>query len=133
MAADRDDEVGYKRPPKATRFRKGHSGNPSGRPKGSRTLATIVARATQERVVVTENGRRRRITKLDVAIKQLVNKAAAGDLRCLKELLRLVLEARIAGNSGQNAPAATSEADRKVMEMLRARILGAIEKDRPND
>jgi hypothetical protein len=35
-AAWSDDAVGYGRPPKATRFRKGESGNPRGRPKGSK-------------------------------------------------------------------------------------------------
>jgi len=60
--------VGYGRPPVATRFRKGVSGNPRGRPKGSRNFATIVAATLGERLTITENGRRKRITKLEAAV-----------------------------------------------------------------
>jgi hypothetical protein len=87
---DEDERVGYRRPPKTTRFRPGQSGNPRGRPKGARNLSTIVAAALSERVTVNENGRRRRITKLDAAVKQVVNRAASGELRATPLLLALV-------------------------------------------
>src|SRR5919199_3891484 len=80
-------DVGYRKPPRHTRFQKGRSGNPKGRPKGSPNLATALQRALSERVVITENGQRRTISKLDASVKQLVNKAAAGDARALQLLL----------------------------------------------
>jgi hypothetical protein len=49
--------------------------------KGSRSLRGLVASALGERVEAKENGRRRRITKLEAAVKQLVNRAASGDQR----------------------------------------------------
>jgi hypothetical protein len=82
--------AGYGHLPLATRFRPGTSGNPRGRPKGARNLATIVASTLAERVVVNENGRRKRITKLEAAVKQLVNRAAAGEARSMSLLLALV-------------------------------------------
>jgi hypothetical protein len=82
--------VGYRHPPLATRFRPGTSGNPRGRPKGARNLATVVAATLAERVVVTENGRRKRITKLEAAVKQLVNRAASGEARSMRLLLALI-------------------------------------------
>jgi hypothetical protein len=85
-----DYAVGYGRPPVATRFRPGQSGNPRGRPKRARNLAAIVAAALGEPVAVNENGRRRLITKLEAAVKQLVNRAAAGDTRVTQLLLALV-------------------------------------------
>ena len=64
-----DERIGYRRPPLRTRFRPGQSGNPRGRPGGARNLSTVIAAALGEKVAVTENGRRRRITKLEAAIK----------------------------------------------------------------
>src|SRR5208337_568384 len=63
-ATEDDERVGYGRPPIRTRFRPGQSGNPRGRPRGARNLATEIAAALAEKVAVTENGRRRHITKL---------------------------------------------------------------------
>ena len=58
------ERVGYGNPPKHTRFRKGESGNPQGRPKGTLNMATVLARTLRERVVINENGQRKVVTKL---------------------------------------------------------------------
>src|SRR5258708_4423322 len=84
---DSNCEVGFGKPPKHTRFRKGHSGNPKGRPRGSRNASTLLDEALKERVVVSENGRRRKVTKLEAILTQLVNKAAQGDHRATQLLL----------------------------------------------
>lgn len=83
------ERVGYGCPPRSTRFRKGQSGNPNGRPKGRLNVATVLARTLRERVVINEHGKRKTITKLEAAIKQLVNKAASGELRALRHLVEL--------------------------------------------
>jgi len=79
--SSREYDVGYGKPPRATRFPKGQSGNPRGRPKRSRNTSTLLAKAFNELIVVNENGKRRRITKREAMVKQLVTKAAAGDFR----------------------------------------------------
>jgi hypothetical protein len=84
---DGNCEVGFGKPPKHTRFRKGHSGNPKGRPRGSRNASTLLDEALKERVTISENGRRRKVTKLEAILKQLVNKAAGGDHRATQLLL----------------------------------------------
>jgi Family of unknown function (DUF5681) len=82
-----DYEVGYGKPPQHTQFKKGHSGNIKGRPRGSRNASTLLDEALRERVIVTENGVRRSLTKLEATLKQLVNKAAQGDHRAMQLLL----------------------------------------------
>ena len=83
--------VGYGTPPEATRFRKGVSGNPKGRPKGSLNVATVFTNILRERVVINEHGQRKTVTKLEAALKQMVNKAASGESRALGLLLELAV------------------------------------------
>jgi hypothetical protein len=80
-------QVGYARPPQRTRFEKGKSGNPTGRMKGSKNFSKVLLQALSEPVTVNENGQRRRITKGEAMIKQLVNRGAAGDARSIQLLL----------------------------------------------
>ena len=117
----RDDEVGYGKPPRSSRFKKGQSGNPRGRRRGAKKLSTILSGALTERVIVVENGRRRKITKGEAIITQLVNQAAKGDWRRAK--LVIDMQQDIERRTDPAAPEifAFSEADRKVIEQLEAR------------
>jgi hypothetical protein len=84
-----DEEIGYRKPPKRTRFRKGTSGNPSGRPRrADKPYADLMAELDQV-VVVTERGRRHRFTKLRLLYKSLLNNAIRGDTRAASILITL--------------------------------------------
>src|SRR5690348_671708 len=88
MAKDKDKrtyQVGFGKPPKKTRFVKGQSGNPKGRPKGAKSLATILNDAGRQLVQVNEKGRTRQITKLQAIVIQLINEAAKGNLKAIRE------------------------------------------------
>jgi hypothetical protein len=121
--AEPDYEVGYGRPPLHTRFKPGVSGNPSGRPKGATNLATLVQDLLNEPVVVNENGRRRKLSKLRAMIKQLINRSASGDLKAMQTLLRPMQDI---ARRGTAEPAETTfdAGDAKVLEQLKARLLG---------
>jgi hypothetical protein len=56
----RDYVVGYGKPPLHTRFQKGRSGNPNGRPRGRKNMSTLLSDALNGSVIVVENGRRKR-------------------------------------------------------------------------
>jgi hypothetical protein len=73
MAGKKNDyEVGYGKPPAHTRFRKGQSGNPSGKPKRVLSEDEILLRELASKVPVTEGGKQRRMSKLDVILNQQV-------------------------------------------------------------
>jgi hypothetical protein len=119
----RDYEVGYGKPPRHTRFKPGRSGNPRGRPSGSKNLATVLSEALNEPVIVAEDGRRRKITKRQAIIKQLVNRSAKADLRATKILIDIIqdIERRTEPASAETS---FSPADEKVIEQLKARLHG---------
>jgi hypothetical protein len=117
-----DYKVGYATPPSETRFRKGVSGNPKGRPKGTQNVATVLQQTLQERVVIIENGQRKTITKLEAALKQLINKAASGDLGALKLLVTLERSAEERLPSEASEKERFGEADQHVMESILKRF-----------
>src|SRR5438105_15886877 len=76
--APRDYLVGYGKPPLHTRFQKGRSGNPNGRPRGRKNMSTLLSDALNGSVVVVENGRRKKITKREAIVTQLGDEFGAG-------------------------------------------------------
>jgi hypothetical protein len=114
-----EPRVGYGSPPMATRFRPGVSGNPCGRPKGARNFNTIVAATVSERLIVTENGRRKRITKMEAAVKQLVNRAAGGDTRSTQLLIGLIQASEARPPDADPQP---SQADDDVLREMHRRL-----------
>jgi len=118
----RDYEVGYGKPPCNTRFVKGQSGNPRGRPPGAKNLKTLLSEALNETVIVTENGGRRKVTKRQAIITQLVNRSATADFRAIKILLDIVRDIERQTESTAPETSDFSEADEKVLEQIKARF-----------
>jgi len=125
---EREEEheaVGYGRPPKAHRFRPGQSGNPRGRPKGSKNMMTLFEQELDAKVTVTEHGERRTITKRQVIAKQVVNKAATGDAKAVRMLLdETRLSEQETNASGQANPFGRP-VDEAVMRNVLQRLRGA--------
>lgn len=125
--------VGYKKPPAATQFKPGQCGNPKGRPKGAKNATMLLKSEIYSLVPITENGKRKKISKLAALIKQAVNKAVNGDLRALIIVLNEIgqREGRMGSNkettghtTDKNALASTStqtdeEIARAYMEAIR--------------
>lgn len=87
----KDDKIGYKNPPKHTQFKPGQSGNPSGRPKGVKNLATDLKEELEEKIVITEANRTHQVTKQRAMIKTLFAKALKGDARAANVLIKLIV------------------------------------------
>lgn len=86
---DKPYQVGYRKPPKHSQFKPGQSGNPKGRPKGVQSLSTEVVEILRTPVVVTENGKRRKVSTQGLSLRVLAQKALRGDVRALAQLLEL--------------------------------------------
>lgn len=87
---DRDYEVGYGKPPKATQFEKGRSGNPKGRPKGSRNSGSIIRNIMDRKVTVRENGKERKSTVFEALAEKMVAKGLNGSMNDQIKLIQLV-------------------------------------------
>lgn len=117
-------DVGYGKPPCHSRFKPGQSGNRRGRPRDAKNASTIVREALSAKVKLKENGRIRNMSKLEVSMTQLANKAAGGDLKAIQMVIGLYreVEAEAAGRS-QDKP--LDQADREILEMLLQRVRAA--------
>lgn len=114
--------AGYCRPPEHSRFQKGKSGNSRGRPPAALNMSTLLKHILRQRVVVTENGKRKTCTQLEVSLQQVANKAASGDLKALQLLARLVGSAEEREISIASPTAEIDEADEMVILEILKRV-----------
>ena len=118
-----DYEVGYGKPPRHSRFKKGQpTANPRGRPR--KDMAALLFEGLNKKVVVTENGRRRRITLREAITRQLINQSASADLRATKMLLDMIKDAeKQAAAAPPPEPSQWfTKADEEVVETLIERL-----------
>lgn len=117
-------EVGYGKPPKATQFKPGQSGNRKGRPKGAQNFQTVLENELNSKVVVTEGGRRKQVRKKVVIAKQLVNKAASGDLKATSLVMAEArgMEAASSASLMPVAPQELAYADQLTLKSIIARL-----------
>ena len=122
MPDDNDDyEVGYARPPRHSRFVKGQSGNPRGRPRGAENIKTLLNEALNELVVVTDHGGRRKVSKRKAFITQIVNGGAKGNFRAVPILLAMLKDFE-SDTALQATEPAYTEADRQIIQHIQARL-----------
>jgi len=136
-ASDRQPEdeynVGYKKPPKHTQFKPGQSGNPRGRPKGSKNLKTELAEALAETVIVREGDVTRTVSKRRALLTSQVNRAIKGDAKSAALITSLDSRLLDEGDDPVRITEIIHEDDRAVVETLKHRLSLKREKDDRED
>ncbi len=99
--ADHSYEVGYGKPPKHTRFQPGQSGNPRGRPKGTKNLKTDLMEELGEKIIVREGGQARKVSKQRAVVKSVVARTLKGDVRAAALLTSMMMRLL---DTGEGAP-----------------------------
>lgn len=101
--------VGFKKPPKRHQFQPGQSGNPNGRPKGTRNFKTDLREELNETISFHEDGRELSISKQRALIKRLVASAIKGDVRAIATVMSFC--ARAFGDYGDDEQLAPEDRD----------------------
>jgi hypothetical protein len=120
-------KVGFRKPPKATQFKRGKSGNPKGRPNGSRNLATDLAAELGEQITVREDGRQRRVSKQRALIKSLMAKSLQGDVRASAAIIALYVRVITESPEDQNEPIDSNEM--QILRRFAPRLLKSLAKE----
>ncbi len=101
--------VGYRNPPRHSRFQPGRSGNPRGRPRTRRDGASLLGEVLGEKVRVTMGGRSRKVTVEVAILLRMREQALKGDLRAARELLAMRRASLAETDGGAAVPALASE------------------------
>jgi hypothetical protein len=118
MAEGKDYEVGYGKPPAQHRFQKGQSGNPRGRRSAKLNEAELIAKVRDEPITMTINGKTRKVTAFEAAVrKTYMTVLAKGSVRDLEKLLQLYARFGAEPEALRNAQA--KEAADQVIETIR--------------
>jgi hypothetical protein len=108
--------VGYARPPIASRFKPGKSGNPHGRPRNSRNLKTIIQSALTAHVVLREGARKRSISKLEgIVLKQVETALKGNDKAALATLKMAAQVGLLEGPEGAAEPLTLSPGEQQIV------------------
>jgi hypothetical protein len=108
------DRPGYKRPPKATQFKQGRSGNPKGRPKGARSLKTDLTNLMEKRLRIREDGEQRHVSGQELMLLKLFEKAAKGDIKATTQIIGMVMKLD-ASEAPEKEPEIITENDRAIV------------------
>ena len=116
--------VGYCRPPAQHRFKSGQSGNPKGRPKGSRNVATIVAEALARRIRTKIDGETRRILPTEALVQVVLRKALGGDRHAWETVFRWIEEGETS-KERRDAVRSFGEKEEAILRRMQERFPGS--------
>jgi hypothetical protein len=117
-----DYEVGYGKPPKHTRFQPGRSGNPRGRPKGTKNLKTDLIEELGERILVREGEQARHVSKQRAVVKTLMARTLKADTRAASLLLSMMMKLLDTGEAAEDIAEPLHEDELEILKTFEARL-----------
>jgi len=124
--------VGYRSPPKNTQFKPGQSGNPRGRPKGTKNLRTDLNEELAETIAVKEGGQQLVISKQRAMLKSLMAKSIKGDTAAARALINLIVGIEQA-DAERSVVVTTTAEDLEVLQAYKERLLDEIDAEEEDD
>ena len=116
-------KTGYKGPPKSGQFKKGQSGNPSGRPKGSKNFKTEVNEELSGNITISENGKTKRVSKRLALVKSELAKGLHGDNKSFNSIMKLMERMLEEAEDDNNEEEPLSKTDVQILEAYNAKLL----------
>src|SRR5215831_13358152 len=101
-------KVGYGKPPEASRFKSGISGNAKGRPKGSKNLKTLIRRAMTSAIAIQEGSRTRWVSKIEGVVLRQLQDALKGNDRAAMAVIKMAIQMGFLEDPESNPAEATS-------------------------
>jgi hypothetical protein len=126
-------DVGYRRPPRHSQFRKGASGNPNGRPRNTKNLKTDLTEELREKILVREGDRPVKISKQRAVVKTLMAKTLKGDAPAANTLMNLILRLLDFDMAQEDMDQPLSSEDTEILAVLEARLLRKSKAADPED
>jgi Family of unknown function (DUF5681) len=90
----KDYVVGKGRPPQSTQFEPGQSGNPKGRPKGTKNIITYLLEDLSTKIDIRQLGEVRKVSKREAMAINYNNLALKGDHKVLPMIINLDCDPR---------------------------------------
>ena len=111
-----EEKAGYKRPPKATQFKPGTSGNPRGRPKKPRNLEDDLIEMLSKNITVREDGKLRKISRQKAILRKLLSQALQGDAKALSSILSMRIKFDATRQAPEQRAEEISDSDQAILD-----------------
>ncbi len=118
-----DNRVGYRKPPENSQFKTGQSGNPKGRPIGTKNLKTDLNEELQKAITVREGAHPIKISKQLAIVKTLIAKTLQGDARAATTLTSMMYKVLDLGDDKAPAEEPLNASESEVLRVLSERLL----------
>jgi len=87
---DDDDDVGYGRPPKKNRFKKGDRANPNGRPKGSKDKTSLFKKTLDRPVYMTLEGKKTKVSYSEAFLSKISQDSLQKDKAAVNIIISMI-------------------------------------------